>query len=64
MRLLTIQFEDSVDVSSLPKGTTVTVSDGSNTVSDGTVLAVSDVQDPEVLPHNHPANTTIGLPII
>ena len=47
MKLVTVQFDDSVDISVLPKGNTpITVSDGTVTLAGGTIMALSDVIEP------------------
>lgn len=47
MKLLVIQFEDTVDISPLPKGTQVTVGDGTTTLS-GEVMASVDILEPSL----------------
>lgn len=47
MKLLVIQFEDTVDTSPLPKGTQVTVGDGTTTLS-GEVMASVDILEPSL----------------
>lgn len=58
MKALTIRFEDSVDISQLPKGTPVTVSDGT-IILNGTVMILTDIEEsePALVPHNHPRAT-------
>ena len=58
MKLITVQYPDSVDISKLVKGAKVTVSDGINSL-DGEILVISDVQDsvPVLVPHTHPVTT-------
>lgn len=60
MKIVTIGFEDSIDISVLLKGTPVTVSDGTNTI-EGKLLALIDAYEkPTVLVlHTH----TTGLPL-
>ena len=65
MRLLCIQFDDTVDPTLIPKGTTgITVGDGTNTVVEGKVVAWTDAINPEVVEHTHPASTAIGPPAV
>lgn len=47
MKLLVIQFEDSVDISPLPKGTKVTVGDDTTTLP-GEVMASVDILEPSL----------------
>ncbi len=47
MKLLVIQFEDTVDISPLPKGTKVTVTDGTTTLP-GEVMASVDIVEPSL----------------
>ncbi len=62
MKLITIGFKDSVDISVLPKGTApVSVSDGTNTLSNGEVVALIDLADSKVKNHSHEAE--IGPPV-
>ncbi len=58
MKLITIEYPDSTNLTGLIKGSTVAVSDGTTTVSPGILLAISDVLDPPVTapalpPHTH-----------
>lgn len=57
MKLVIVQYDDTVDTSILPKGTVVSVSDGTNTLSNGKVYGIMDAMNPEptVSPsHIHP----------
>lgn len=46
MKLITVRFDDSKDVTVLPKETTgITVTNGTVSVADGTILALCDVED-------------------
>ncbi len=49
MKALIIVFDDSVDISVLPKGTVVTVTAGVVSLPNGRVKMVCDAEDPE--PH-------------
>ena len=54
MKLLTVKFEEAVDITALTVGKLVTVTDG--TVSPaGVVMAVTQMEEPELVPHTHPA---------
>lgn len=53
MKLVTVQYPDSVDINVLPKGTIVTVGDGTLSLPSGTVVSLADVQDPEPATHIH-----------
>ena len=58
MKLVTVQFNDSVDISVLAKGTTgISVTDGTNTLENGIIRILSDVSEPEpeIVQHTHPA---------
>jgi hypothetical protein len=59
MKLITVQYPDSVDIEVLPKGTVVTISDGTNNLSDGTVILLTDAQDAEPTVHTH----NVGPPV-
>lgn len=60
MKLITVQFADSVDTDVLAAGTTgISVSNGTATLSNGVVLAKSEVYEaaapnPVLVPHTHP----------
>lgn len=64
MKLITVQFDESVNINSIPKGATVTVSDGTTTLT-GKVMALTDMADPEavLVPHTHPVTGAAGLPV-
>ena len=65
MKLLTIRFEESVDITQLPKGTPVNISDGT-IVLNGTVMSLTDLEDPpeaELVPHIHPGVGTVDVNI-
>ena len=65
MKLLTIRFEDSVDITQLPKGTPVNISDGT-IVLNGTIMILTDIEElPEadLVPHSHPAIATIDVAV-
>lgn len=47
MKLLVVQFEDTVDLSPLPKGTKVTVTGGTTTLTGG-VMASMDILEPGI----------------
>lgn len=56
MKLITVQFEDSVDISNFLAGKTgVTLTDGTNTLPGGIVLADTKVMEvpPVLVPHSH-----------
>jgi len=54
MKLVTVQFPDTVNTSVLPIGKTgITVSDGTNGLSNGTVMSLADVIDPPTLEGNY-----------
>ena len=63
VKVLSIQFPDSVDLSQFPEGEVVTVTKDANSAT-GSVLVQSTIHvpEPEVLPHIHPATTDIGPP--
>jgi hypothetical protein len=69
MKLMTIQFPDTVDMTVIPKGTVVTVGDGTSSLQ-GKVFAQTDLVDEPVPPHIHAAitdshsSTSIGPPIV
>jgi len=64
MKLITVRYEDTVDISAFSKGTVVTLSSGSAQAEGGVVLAVSDIVDvePVLVPHTHglTINGTVG----
>jgi len=65
MKLLTIRFEESVDINQLPKGTEVNISDGT-IVLNGTIMILTDIENPpeaELVPHRHPGVGTVELDI-
>ena len=65
MKLLTIRFEETVNITQLPKGTPVNISDGT-IVLNGTVMILTDIEDPpeaELVPHSHPATATIDVAV-
>lgn len=68
MKLVTVEFDDSVDISILPNGTSpVNISDGTNTLSEGKILALSDVLEleSELETHTHPLPSgESGPPIV
>lgn len=53
MKLVTVQYPDSIDINVLPKGTVVIVGDGTHNLPNGTVVSLADVQDPEPAIHTH-----------
>jgi hypothetical protein len=57
MKLLTVRFEEAVDIAALAVGKPVTITDG--TVSPaGIVMAVTQLEEPPepaLVPHTHPA---------
>jgi hypothetical protein len=56
MKLVTIQFPNLVDTSTIPVGAVnVTVSDGTTSIAGGSILAHSEVKDaePTLAPHTH-----------
>ena len=57
MKTLTIRFEDSVDINQLPKGTPVSVSDGT-IIANGIVMILADIEELPVQPHVHPTAVT------
>lgn len=58
MKLMVIRFPDSVNTSVLPVGTEpVTVSDGTNTVAGGEILALTVILEP-VHVHTVPSGET------
>ena len=64
MKILSTQFEDTVDLSGLALGDEpVTVSTGTVSIPGGKVFAKTDILDPEVStevpPHTHPAATVV-----
>lgn len=61
MKLVTIQYPDSVNIQTLPKGTLVTVTDGTTNLPNGVVMSHADVLDAEVVDHSHTA--TISPPV-
>ena len=64
MKVIIIKFDESVDITFLPKGTTVSVTDGTNTLNNGIVLTLIDIleSEPILLPHSHSAE--IGQPML
>lgn len=63
MKLVVVEFQDAVDTTILGLGTTVSISDGTNNVQNGTVQARVDMVNPpppELIPHSHPAQTLVG----
>jgi len=65
MRLLIISFNDGVDLSTLPSGTGVAVSDGITTVSGRVLMPAGPIEEPapELVPHSHPADIGPATPI-
>lgn len=64
MKLITVQFPDSTDITIIPKGMGgITVSDGTNNISGGEIMALTDMVEPELIPHIHPATTNVGPPV-
>lgn len=61
MKVLSIEFDDSVDVSHFPIGQEVTVTLAPHSEK-GTVLVHSTFPNPEVITHTHPAKTDVGPP--
>ena len=64
MKLLTVKFEEAMDIAPLSVGTSVTVAAGTVSLT-GAVMAVTYMEDPlepALVPHVHPA--TIGPAVI
>lgn len=61
MKLVIVEYPDSVNIQALPKGTIVTVTDGTTSLPNGSIMSLADVQDPEPAPHTHAAS--IGPPV-
>jgi hypothetical protein len=62
MKLVTVQFPDSTDLSSIPKGSAVSI----GSVSGGTVLAITEMYEPpaapaQLVPHTHEVAGTAML---
>lgn len=64
MKLVTVQFNDSVNLSGIVKGEDASVVT-TVTVAGGKIMAISDVLDPEpeLTPHNHPAAIGPAMPL-
>lgn len=60
MKLIIVQFDDTVDVSELPVGTTVAISDGTNSVTGGIVLSTAKVKNNGTTIHEHTVLGTTG----
>jgi len=61
MKLLTVKFEEAVDITALAVGKAVTVSDGAVSPA-GVVMAVTEMADAELVPHTHPAAVGPAVP--
>ena len=63
MKLVIVQYPDSVNISTMIKGSVVSVSSETVTLANGTVMSLADVLDvtSTLVPHTHGA--TIGAPI-
>lgn len=62
MKLAIIKFADTADPSQLPKGETgISMTNGTNTMSDGEVYGWVDAPDPQIVPHIH--NAAISTPV-
>jgi len=62
MKLIVVNFDDSVDVSSIPVGASVNIGSGTITLS-GLVMAITQMEEPpeqELIPHTHNASIDIG----
>ncbi len=56
MKIVILQFDDSVDVSALTMGATPTVTVGATNITGGSVLTVLQIPDtpvPTLIPHTH-----------
>ena len=65
MKLLTIRFEEATDITQLPKGTEVNISDGT-IVLNGTIMILTDIEelpDADLVPHIHPGVGTVEVNI-
>jgi len=67
MKLITVQFDDSVDITTITIGTKpITVSDGATNITGGTLMSQTEMIEPELVPHTHvvvtsvPVDTTTG----
>ncbi len=49
MKLVTVQYEDTVDITALAKGVSVDIvgTNPPSLITGGRIMAISDVQDPE-----------------
>ena len=61
---MVISFPDTANLASLAKGNTVSVSNGTDTVTDGVVIHLGDTLDPTpvVVQHSHPVGPPVVLP--
>jgi len=68
MKLIVVQFDDAVDVSVIPKGSTVSINGNSTTLQGGVVRMLVDGLDapPDLTAHIHPISVTgiSGDPIV
>ena len=61
MKLVTVQFPEATDIDIIPKGTEgIAISDGTNSISGGRIMALVDITDPEFVPPTEPVVVTIG----
>ena len=54
MKIVTVRFPEAT-VMNVPKGTTVDIVSAGATLAGGTVMSVSDMEEPLVPPHQHNA---------
>lgn len=69
MKIVVIQYPDSVDISTITKGATANVVVGESTVEGGTVLNASEWYEappaaPTLVPHTHNLAGSTGEPIL
>ena len=54
MKLITVQFEDSVDIATISiDSKPITVSYGTTTISGGTLMSQTVMIEPDLVPHAH-----------
>ena len=68
MKFVLVQFEDEADLSVIPKGSTVAISNVATSVSvedDGIIMGLADVveSEPVLVPHGHAVTGLAGEPI-
>jgi len=69
MKLVTVQFEDSVDITVLPIGEPVSITNGTDSIDDGSIMSQTVMIEPELVDHTHGITLSgqtaeVGLPVI